>query len=130
MRLKLLTPTETVMDEVVVKINAEGPDGLFCLLPRHRDWVATLVPGILGLTTSDGGEAFVAVDQGVLVKCGDEVLVSVRRAVRDGDLRQLRGVVEARFRRYDDQEKAARSAVARLEAGVIRRFLELQEPPR
>jgi len=70
------------------------------------------------------------VDQGVLVKCGDEVLVSVRRAVRDGDLRQLRGVVEARFRRYDDQEKAARSAVARLEAGVIRRFLELQEPPR
>jgi len=130
MRLKLLTPTETVMDEVVVKINAEGPDGLFCLLPRHRDWVATLVPGILGLTTPDGGEAFVAVDQGVLVKCGDEVLVSVRRAVRDGDLRQLRGVVEARFRRYDDQEKAARSAVARLEAGVIRRFLELQEPPR
>ncbi|HOW63237.1 MAG TPA: F0F1 ATP synthase subunit epsilon [Candidatus Contendobacter sp.] len=130
MRLKLLTPTETVMDEVVVKINAEGPDGLFCLLPRHRDWVATLVPGILGLTTPDGGEVFVAVDQGVLVKCGDEVLVSVRRAVRDGDLRQLRGVVEARFRRYDDQEKAARSAVARLEAGVIRRFLELQEPPR
>ena len=130
MRLKLLTPTETVMDEVVAKINAEGPDGLFCLLPRHRDWVATLVPGILGLTTPDGGEAFVAVDQGVLVKCGDEVLVSVRRAVRDGDLRQLRGVVEARFRRYDDQEKAARSAVARLEAGVIRRFLELQEPPR
>ncbi len=59
MRLKLLTPTETVMDEVVVKINAEGPDGLFCLLPRHRDWVATLVPGILGLTTPDGGEVFV-----------------------------------------------------------------------
>ena len=130
MRLKLLTPTETVMDEVVVKINAEGPDGLFCLLPRHRDWVATLVPGILGLTTPDGSEAFVAVDQGVLVKCGDEVLVSVRRAVRDGDLAGLRQVVETRFRRYDDQEKAARSAVARLEAGVIRRFLELQEPPR
>lgn len=130
MRLKLLTPTETVMDEVVVKINAEGPNGLFCLLPRHRDWVATLVPGILGLTTPDGGEAFVAVDQGVLVKCGHEVLVSVRRAVRDGDLAGLRQVVETRFRRYDDQEKAARSAVARLEAGVIRRFLELQEPPR
>ena len=130
MRLKLLTPTETVMDEVVIKINAEGPDGLFCLLPRHRDWVATLVPGILGLTTSDGGETFVAVDQGVLVKCGDEVLVSVRRAVHDSDLAGLRRVVETRFRRYDDQEKAARSAVARLEAGVIRRFLELQEPPR
>ncbi|MFO1424314.1 MAG: F0F1 ATP synthase subunit epsilon [Candidatus Competibacteraceae bacterium] len=130
MRLKLLTPTEAVMDEAVIKINAEGLDGLFCLLPRHRDWVAALVPGILGLTTPDGDEVFVAVDRGVLVKCGDEVLVSVRRAVRDGDLAQLREVVEKHFRHHDDQEKAARSAVARLEAGVIRRFLELQEPPR
>lgn len=130
MRLKLLTPIEVLVDETVAKINAEGPDGLFCLLPRHRDWVAGLVPGILGFTTQDGGETFVAVDQGVLVKCGDEVLISVRRAVRDCDLACLREAVDTRFRHYDDQEKAARSAIARLEAGVIRRFLELQEPPR
>lgn len=130
MRLKLLTPTEVLVDEIAIKINAEGPDGQFCLLPRHRDWVAALVPGILGFTTPDGGETFAAVDQGVLVKCGDEVLISVRRAVRDCDLACLRGVVETRFRHYDDQEKAARGAIARLEAGVIRRFLELQEPPR
>ena len=130
MRLKLLTPTEVLVDEIITKINAEGPDGQFCLLPRHRDWVAALVPGVLDFTTPVGDEAFVAVDQGVLVKCGDEVLISVRRAVRDGDLARLREVVETRFRRYDDQEKVARSAIARLEAGVIRRFLELQEPPR
>ena len=130
MRLKLLTPTEVLVDETVVKLDAEGPDGSFCLLPRHRDWVAALVPGILGFTTPDDDEAFVAVDRGVLVKCADEVLVSVRRAVRDGDLGRLREVVETRFRHYDDQEKAARGAIARLEAGVIRRFLELQEPPR
>ena len=130
MRLKLLTPTEAMMDEAVIKINAEGPDGLFCLLPRHRDWVAALIPGILGLTAPDGNEAFVAVDHGVLVKCGDEVLISVRRAVRDHDLARLREVVEKHFRHHDEQEKAARGAIARLEAGVIRRFLELQEPPR
>lgn len=130
MRLKLLTPTEVLVDETVAQITAEGPDGSFCLLPRHRDWVAALVPGIVGFTAPDGGDTFVAVDRGVLVKCGDEVLISVRRAVREGDLAQLREVVETRFRHYDDQEKAARGAIARLEAGVIRRFLELQEPPR
>ena len=130
MRLKLLTPIEVLVDETVAKINAEGPEGMFCLLPRHRDWVAALVPGIVGFVTLDGRETFVAVDQGVLVKCGDEVLLSVRRAVRDCDLACLRDVVETRFRYYDDQEKAARSAIARLEAGVIRRFLELQESPR
>ena len=130
MRLKLLTPTEVLVDEIITKINAEGPDGQFCLLPRHRDWVAALVPGLVGVVALDGGETLVAVDRGVLVKCGDEVLVSVRRAVRGGDLASLREVVETRFRRYDDQEKAARGAIARLEAGVIRRFLELQERTR
>lgn len=130
MRLKLLTPIAVLVDETVSKINAEGPEGLFCLLPRHRDWVAALVPGIVGFVTLDGPETFVAVDQGVLVKCGGEVLISVRRAVCDCDLACLRDVVETRFRQYDDQEKAARSAIARLEAGVIRRFLELQESPR
>ena len=125
MRLKLLTPTEVLVDESAAKINAEGPDGQFCLLPRHRDWVAALVPGIVGFVAPGGAETFIAVDQGVLVKCGDEVLISVRRAVRNGDLQQLRGIVETRFRHYDDQEKAARSAIARLEVGVIRRFLEL-----
>lgn len=130
MRLKLLTPTEISVDKPVVKLDVEGPDGRFCLLPRHRDWVAALVPSLLGFTTPDGGEIFVAVDQGVLVKCGDEVLVSVRRAVRGGDLAGLRVVVETQFRHCDDQEKAARGAIARLEASVIRRFLELQEPPR
>ena len=130
MRLKLLTPIAVLVDETVSKINAEGPEGLFCLLPRHRDWVAALVPGIVGFVTPDGRETFVAVDQGVLVKCGDEVLLSVRRAVHDCELACLRDVVETRFRHYDDQEKAARSAIARLEAGVIRRFLELQESPR
>ncbi|MFO1371888.1 MAG: F0F1 ATP synthase subunit epsilon [Candidatus Competibacteraceae bacterium] len=130
MRLKVLTPTEALVDDAVVKINAEGPEGMFCLLPRHRDWVAALVPGIVGFFTLDGHESFIAVDRGVLVKCGDEVLISVRRAVRDGDLARLREVVETRFRHYDDQEKAARSVIARLEAGIIRRFLELQEPRR
>jgi F-type H+-transporting ATPase subunit epsilon len=129
-KLKLLTATEVLVDETVDKISAEGPEGLFCLLPRHRDWAAALVPGLVSFVTPDSKETFVAVDQGVLVKCGEEVLVTVRRAVRDCDLTCLREVVEKRFRHFDDQEKAARSAIARLEAGVIRRFLELHEPPR
>lgn len=130
MHLKLLIPTEILVDESVVKLNAEGPEGHFCLLPQHRDWVATLVPGLVSFVALDGGEIFVAVDRGILVKCGDEVLVSVRRAVRGGDLAGLRDVVETCFRHCDDQEKAARGAIARLEAGVIRRFLELQGLPR
>ena len=129
-QLKVLTPTQTLVDESVIKVHAEGQEGAFCLLPRHRDWVAALTPGIVSFTTSNGQEQFVAVDQGVLTKRGAEVLIAVRRAVREGDLAQLRQVVEKEFRHLDEQEKIARSALARLEAGIIRRFLEQDETQR
>ena len=126
-QLKVLTPTQTVVDEAATQVRAEGLEGAFCLLPRHRDWVAALVPGIVGFTTPAGLEQFVAVDQGVLSKRGAEVLIAARRAVREGDLRRLRQVVDTEFRQLDDQEKAARGALARLEAGMMRRFLQLGE---
>ncbi|MEH6875509.1 MAG: F0F1 ATP synthase subunit epsilon [Candidatus Competibacter sp.] len=126
-QLKVLTPTQTLVDEAAIQVRAEGLEGAFCLLPRHRDWVAALVPGIVGFTTPAGLEQFVAVDQGVLSKRGAEVLIAARRAVREGDLRRLRQVVDTEFRQLDDQEKAARGALARLEAGMMRRFLQLGE---
>ena len=88
------------------------------------------MPGIVSFTTLTGQEQFVAVDQGVLTKCGAEVLIAVRRAVREGDLARLKQVVDMEFRQLDEQEKIARSALARLEAGIIRRFLEQDETGR
>ena len=125
MRLKVLTPTQTLVDEPAMRVHAEGLEGSFCLLPRHRDWVAALQPGIVSFTTTEGQERFLAVDQGVLTKCGSEVLIAVRRAVREDDLTQLRRVVDNEFRQLDEQERMARSTLARLEAGMIRRFVEL-----
>jgi F-type H+-transporting ATPase subunit epsilon len=124
MQLKVLTPTQTLVDEPATRIHAEGLEGSFCLLPRHRDWVAALLPGIVGFTTSAGQERFLAVDQGVLTKRSSEVLIAARRAVREDDLSRLRQVVEHEFRQLDEQEKVARSVLARLEAGMMRRFLE------
>ncbi len=125
--LKVMTPTQTLVDETATQVHAEGLEGAFCLRPRHRDWVAALAPGIVGFTTPAGREQFLAVDQGVLSKRGAEVLIAVRRAVREGDLRRLRQVVDTEFRQLDEQEKAARGALARLEAGMIRRFLQWGE---
>ncbi|HPF60200.1 MAG TPA: F0F1 ATP synthase subunit epsilon [Candidatus Competibacteraceae bacterium] len=127
MHLKVLTPVQTLVDEPAVRVHAEGLEGSFCLLPRHRDWVAALQPGIVGFTTVEGQERFLAVDQGVLTKCGAEVLIAVRRAVREDDLARLRQVVENEFRQLDEQERIARSTLARLEAGMIRQFLKLGE---
>jgi len=126
MRLKVLLPSEILIDEDVAKVIAEAQNGSFCLLPRHIDYLAALVPGIFSYTTPGGREHFLAVDQGILVKCGPEVLVSTRKAVRGPDLGVLEHMVEEQFRVEEGRETAARLAFSRLEAGFIRRFMELE----
>lgn len=127
MRLKLLLPSRVLVDEEVTKVVAEAENGWFCLLPRHADFVAALVPGILVFTTTtDGAEGLVAIDHGMLVKCASEVLVSVWRGAMGEDLESLRAVVEREFLVLDDRERAARGALSRLEVGVVRRFVELE----
>jgi F-type H+-transporting ATPase subunit epsilon len=130
MRLMVLLPTELLVDEEVVKIVAEAQNGFFGLLPHHVDFVAALVPGVLWFTDGRGREEHVAVDEGLLVKCGDLVRVSVFNAVRGGELGELRDTVASRFRQLDEEQRSARTALGRLEAGALRRFLELEEHTR
>ena len=126
MKLKVLLPAEVLIEEDVTKVMAEAHNGFFCLLPRHVDFVAALVPGILSYETGSGHEVFLAVDEGILIKCGQEVLVSTRNAVRGPDLGQLKHTVVEKFEALDQREKSARSAMTKIEAGFVRRFLEIQ----
>ncbi len=130
MHLKLMLPTAILVDAPVLKVVAEAGDGAFCLLPRHVDFVAALVPGILSYTDADGAQHLLAVDQGTLVKCGPAVLVSTHDAVAGTDLESLRATVSERFRRLDEHERLTRTALARLEAGALRRFMDQEESGR
>jgi len=125
MQLKILLPSR-VFGEIgdVTRIVVEARGGSFGILPHRLDCVAALLPGILTYATESAGDVYVAIDEGVLVKTGAEVLVSVRYAVGGTDLGQLRQSVEREFLSLDDREKKVRTAVAKLESGLIRRFAE------
>ena len=123
MNLKVLLPFQIFADKTgVSRIVAETPEGSFGLLPHRLDCVAALAPGILTYETEADGEVFVAVDEGVLVKAGPDVLVSVRRALGGTDLGQLRAAVTKEFLTLDEHEQSVRTAMARLETGFLRRF--------
>ena len=125
MNLKVLLPFRIFAEKTgVSRIVAETRDGSFGLLPRRLDCVAALAPGILIYENEAEGEVYVAVDEGVLIKTGPDVLVSVRNAIAGTDLRQLREAVEREFLNVDEREQRVRSVLARMESGFIRRLAE------
>jgi F-type H+-transporting ATPase subunit epsilon len=125
MNLKVLLPFGIFAEKTgVSRIVAETCVGSFGLLPHRLDCVAALVPGILIYHTESDGEVFVAVNEGVLVKTGLEVLVSVRNAIGGTDLGQLHKAVEREFLSLDEREQSVRSVMARMESGFIRRLAE------
>jgi alternate F1F0 ATPase, F1 subunit epsilon len=104
MNLKVLLPYRIFVEKTgVSRIVAETAAGSFGILPHRLDCVAALVPGILVFETAAEGETYVAVDEGVLVKAGADVLVSVRNAIAGTDLRKLRAEVEQEFLNLDEQ---------------------------
>ena len=127
MRLRVYLPDRMLVDTPVSKVIAETADGSFCLLPRHIDFVALLVPGILSYEKpAPDGEEFAAVDEGTLVKSGSNIWVATRNGVLGEDLGKLRQTVEEEFEALDEEERESRSIIARLESDFVRSILGLR----
>jgi len=124
--LKVLLPFQVFMETLdVSRIVAETSEGSFGILPHRLDCVAALAPGILTYGTAAGREVFVAVDEGVLVKTGLDVLVSVRRAQSGTDLAQLRAAVDRDFLTLNEDERRVRSTLAKMESDLVRRMASI-----
>lgn len=128
MQVSLRLPTRTLYEGAVARLFAVANNGAFGMLPNHVDFVTALVPSVLILTEDDGSEQFFGIDEGVLVKHGYNVDIAIRRGVQGDDLNTLNQTVQATFVEVDEQERVARSALSRLEAGLVRRFGDLRKP--
>jgi len=123
MHLKVLLPFQIFADKIgVVRIVAETREGSFGILPHRLDCVAALAPGILVYESDAEGEAYVGLDEGVLIKTGPNVLVSARNAMAGTDLGKLHETIEREFLQLNEQEKNVRAVLAKLESGFIRRM--------
>jgi F-type H+-transporting ATPase subunit epsilon len=127
MNLKILLPFKIfAMKSDVSDIVAETKQGSFGLLPHRRDCVATIAPGILRYKQSSGsGFVYVALDEGVLVKTGFNVQISVRNAVGGATLNELRKAVDEDFLVFSEQEKKALQAVRKIESRFVSQLARL-----
>ncbi len=127
MNLKILLPFHVWAEKAeVLRIVAETHEGSFGILPHRLDCVAALAPGILTYETHQDGIVYLAVDEGVLVKAGPDVLISVRHAIGGGDLGQLHETVKRQFLTIDQQERDVRLVIAKMEGGLLGRLAEFQ----
>ncbi len=128
MKLTVWLPSEILLEEAdVERIKAEAVNGWFGMLPKHIDFVTALVPGVMTFQVRGKAEEYVALDRGILVKCGPAVSISTRNAVRGTSLEKLKAEVEVEFRAREEREKAARAYEAKLEADLVRHLLEAEK---
>jgi F-type H+-transporting ATPase subunit epsilon len=128
MNLRILLPAKIFAEIAdVSRVVAETGEGSFGILPRRLDCVAVLCPGILLYENEREGETYIAVDEGILIKTGSQVLVSVRNAILGRDLAQLRSAVQQEFLTLNEHEKNLRTTLRKMESGLMRRMVVFQD---
>jgi len=127
MILKVYTPGGKVLEDETLKIKAEAVNGCFTILPRHTDFIANLVPGILYYTDKSGTEKYVAVDEGIFLKTEMIVKVAVRNAIPGTELGKLQDTVKEYFFGMSEQERKTRSILAGLETDFVKKLVDLHE---
>lgn len=126
MHLKIMTPEQIIADRQVDKIVADGQNGFFCLKPRHIDFTSALRAGIFYYYAGEE-EFFTAIDNGILVKCGNEVLVSAHNAISGTNLSDLEQMVKQKFIEVEETEQASVLALRNLEAELVQHFVDLEK---
>ena len=127
MKLKVTSPIGVELKTEIRKIDFEALDGYFTLLPKHQDFVTAFPPNIMRYETTDGLTHYMACNRGILIKKGANVYVSVHKAVLSENLEELSQTIEVEFKNDDEQRKEVNTAMAKLEVGLSRGFMQLKE---
>ena len=123
MDMKILLPFKVFIEtKNVSSITIETSEGSYGILPHRLDFVAALVAGIFTYEIESEGPKYIAVGEGVMIKAGRQVLVSVRNAIGGADLGKLADMVKKDFNRQDENKAEVHSVMAKLEGGFIYSF--------
>ncbi len=88
LRLKVVTPEGSRLDEEVAAVTARSENGEFCILPDHRPILASLLAGRFLVERSGGETEIFVVDRGFFEGGPDHVNVITQRCVTLDDLDQ------------------------------------------
>lgn len=128
MNLKILLPYKVFLNEnKVSKVVLETAKGSYGILPQRLDCVAALVPGIFTYETSRSKLQYLAIDEGIMIKTGYNIIISAHNAIGGADLGNLHDLVLKEFKELRDSEKKFRQSMAKIESNFILRLKNFQK---
>ena len=126
MKFVIATPEGILLNTQINKVTFETATGYYTLLPHHVDFVASLTAGITAYVPENETEKYAACHQGIVVKKGDVVTISVQGAVLGPTLSELQDLIKKEFKQNEEKRKELNTAMARLELGIMRGFRQLK----
>ncbi|RFS20181.1 F0F1 ATP synthase subunit epsilon [Chitinophaga silvatica] len=126
LHLRILLPSQIFLEKTdVIRITVETTAGSYGFLPQRLDCTAALIPGILFYESVSDGEKYIAVEEGVIVKAGFEIMIAVRNAVGNASLGELKSLIDQKLKLADEKKVNMRSVIARLETSFVRNIQQL-----
>ena len=126
MQFTVHTPIGTILDLPVKKVDLEGLDGFWTLLPKHADFINALTAGIVAYTTMDDKTLYIACNKGVVVKKRQDVRISTPLAILDDNLEKLTQTISIDFKQMEEERKEVNTTMAHLEIGLIKGMQKLK----
>jgi len=124
MILRVLTPTQVVVEQEVIHVTVEDVTGSLGIRPGHAPLVTPLTASLVIARKPGGDEDYVAVNGGVMVVDAQSVKVVSRKAVLSSDLEHLENDVLEGFDRETEQDKKNVVAFEKMRLDFMRRILE------
>jgi F-type H+-transporting ATPase subunit epsilon len=129
-RLLVVTPDDVVIDQEVVSIRFQQPDGWQGILPHHAPYITQLVNGVMMYRLPEEEQPrYLALYGGTLEVQADKVVV-LTSAAEHGD--NLRVVAESILKREAEQDVLALEAhieYTRVRTALARALTDLPPPP-
>lgn len=124
LKLSILDSVGNVHTQEIKKLSAEGLEGSFCLYPHHINYVSNLRLGILSYEALDGSTGYFAIDEGVLNKVDDHVIISTINAIYSSSLEELKSAVFTELTKLVDEDRDARKAILQMEYSIMMTLMQ------
>ena len=125
LRLHIVTPDETVLNEDVEMVTLPGIEGDMGVYPHHEHLITQIVPGEI-IVTNRGQERSLAVGEGLVEVTADRVEIVTNMAIAAEHIDEAR-VEEARARAAARlREKLSDEEIASTNAALARSLAQLQ----